>query len=136
MMQPDIFKAIETKFNADDPFTDYFAYHQTGSRYTCNPPVLDTDEDWICHLSDNEAGVNEAWQVGEMLIEAGYATSPDQQQYPDCMSYRKGAINIIVVYDCWMYKNWVKATEVCKFLNLLKKEDRKQVHRIICGEPT
>ena len=73
--------------------------------------------------------------VQEMLENEGFVTSEAQENYPDCLSYRKGYINIIVVFDEWLYKNWVKATKVCAHLNLLKKEDRKAVHRIICGEP-
>lgn len=134
---PEILTRIEQHFLKleDNLFPDSFVFQATGSRFTCNPPVLDTDEDWICYISKDSKGVERHWMVQEMLENEGFATSEDQENYPDCLSYRKDNINIIVVFDEWLYRNWVKATEVCKYLNLLKKEDRKMVHRIICGEP-
>jgi hypothetical protein len=135
---PKILTRIQTHFDQldDNPFADSFSFHPTGSRFTCSPPILDTDEDWICHIQKDAKGFERAYLVEGMLVDEGFETSEDQgENYPDCISYRKGDINIIVVYDDWVYKNWVKATQVCKYLNLLKKEDRKMVHRIICGEP-
>lgn len=112
-----------------NPFSDGLLYHPTGSAYTCNPPVTDTDEDWICYTDTGEP-----WRIQEALEKDGFVTSEDQGDYPDCISYRKGNVNIVVVFEAELYYNWVKATEVCKYLNLMEKQDRKMVHRIICGE--
>jgi len=139
-MIPEILTKIAAEFNLEESFEEFvfgvtrFNYHQTGSSFTCNPPVLDTDFDWICNLAEKEGSRDSSRQVEQLLEDAGYKTSMNQEQYPDCMSYRKDNINIIVVYDEWMYLNWIKATTICKRLNLMKKEDRKMVHRISCGE--
>jgi hypothetical protein len=139
-MIPEILTKIASEFSLEESFEEFvfgitrFNYHQTGSSFTCDPPVLDTDFDWICNLTGKKGSPDMTWRMEDILIAAGHETSENQEHYPDYVSYRKDNINIIVVYDEWMYRNWIKATTICKRLNLLEKEDRKMVHRISCGE--
>lgn len=126
MRKPEIIakleKAIETSV-----IYDTFLYYPTGSAFTCSPPSTTTDEDWIVWC-------DEPHKAQEVLVANGFKTSPEQREYPDCMSYRDGALNVIVIFEIGMFKDWIKATKVCAALNLLCKEERKLVHRVICGE--
>lgn len=104
-------------------------YSRTGSSYTCNPPIDTTDYDWIVHVSPNERD-----SFFQYLEENGYCMSDSQEDYTECLSFRKDNINIIVIENIEYYSSWVAATKICKNLNLLNKDDRKMVHRIVCGE--
>lgn len=128
MKRPDVLVALELRAPAG-VFAPQLYAAPTGSAYTCHPPVEDTDEDWIVHT---QSGIGFGIEVELSL--AGYERSEGQEDYGDCMSYRKGKVNIIVVYHLEMYHLWRKATEVCKALNLSDKADRKRVHRILCNE--
>lgn len=96
--------------------------YQTGSSVICNPPVLDTDIDFIIYSEERD-------ELEEFLTKEGYSVScTDKEEYQlgaegfEC--YRKGNINLIVTNDNEIYDRWVLATKTAKKLNLLKKKDR------------
>lgn len=92
--------------------------HPTGSRYICNPPPTDTDEDTVVLASP---GYEEA------LLKNGFKSSTNELEYDTLgafVSWRKGDENFIVTTNKQFYDNFVKATKLAKNLNLLKKEDR------------
>jgi len=127
METPLILIQLKEKYAGDENLiVELFLYEPTGSAYTCDPPVTDTDEDWI-------VWAEETAEVSEALEADGWVTGQDAEEY-DHVSFRKGRVNIILMHDMDFYYNWSKSTRICKQLNLLKKEDRKFVHRVICGE--
>lgn len=92
----------------------------TGSRVICDPPVLDTDEDVVVlsHYDSPE----EAWDIAQDL---GF--NPSTTVYGDkdtFRCYRRGNVNLIIVYYEEDFERWVAATVLAKRFNLLKKEDR------------
>lgn len=105
--------------------------YQTGSSVICNPPVLDTDIDYIIC----ERRVEFSWDVldtpslHKFLTSNGFKQSREDEEEYDMESvgftcYRKDNINLIVTDDYEWYNKWVLATKVAKALNLRNKADR------------
>lgn len=107
--------------------------HPTGSSYICNPPVLNTDEDWLVFVpSDN------LWIARSMLHSFHFTRSTQVGSYARIaeqkdrfMAYRSTSrcqygsnLNLIVTCDKDFYDKFKMATEESKRLNLLKKQDR------------
>jgi hypothetical protein len=118
----------------------------TGSRFNCDPPVMNTDQDYLVYCTSN---------FDDVLVAAGYqrasldlSTAPLQamvQQHsvpkkggkPDetFVSWRRGDINLIVTQSRKFFLKHKVAGFVCKNLNLLSKDDRIMVyHAIMYGE--
>ena len=95
-----------------------YASYPTGSRYICNPPPTNTDKDTVILVNGyydwQKLLLNEGWEDGET----------DYENVGDFQSYRKGEENYIVTEDEEFYKNFVKATEGARALNLMDKKDR------------
>ena len=95
-------------------------WRPTGSRYICEPPVLDTDEDWIVYVSGM---VEFAATLGKAV--PGFEEGESCCDCPDFVSIRlPGNINLIATDKHWFYRKYVIATEVAKRLNLRAKCDR------------
>lgn len=94
-------------------------FQMTGSRYICDPPPMDTDEDYV---------VQGHVDLTEALVSAGFVCGSDHVDEYDNDSYfeswRKGDFNIIMVYTSGFYDKFVKATEEAKRLNLTDKKGR------------
>lgn len=92
--------------------------HPTGSRYICNPPPMDTDNDTVFLVNGyydwRQMLLNDGWED----CGASYETGGEFQ------AFRKGEENWIVTEDEEFFTSYVKATEGAKALNLLNKEDR------------
>lgn len=107
-----------------------------GSSVTCDPPVLDTDRDFL--VMAKEGMVNELYAA---LVKSGwvttsideYASTSDEKPF---RSYRKGKANYIVT-DCKEYhKKFMYATYLAKRFNLLHKADRVDLFNcILYGVP-
>ena len=98
------------------------SYQMTGSRYICNPPPMDTDEDYIVLMCNPPVG-----DTLSALVESGFQMNTDPELYngcPDFYAFRNGQFNVICVDEPAMYQRWVDATEQAKVLNLLAKHDR------------
>ena len=99
---------------------------RTGSRYTCDPAPMDTDEDWIVYVESFSKF--QGW-----AINAGFekTTPEDHEAYGsgevEFKTYRRGEMNLIVTEDRQFYDDWMLATCVCRELNLLEKADRIRV---------
>lgn len=120
----------------DQPLLNHdtvISYHPTGSRYICNPPVIDTDEDWVVLVKSemypefaDHLEVNNFWQSN-----AGYSRT-------DFISYRSilnnDNRNIIVTFDPEWYQLFVEATEIAKDENLLHKVDRIALFELIMAK--
>jgi hypothetical protein len=90
----------------------------TGSRVICDPPPMDTDEDYVCLAHPSTEGA---------LVTAGFEASIDPEMYedlPDFIPYRCGEFNVIVTESEDFYERFVQATEEAKRLNLTEKSDR------------
>ena len=90
-----------------------------GSRVTCNPPPMDTDQDLLCFCAEDDYDAFGQW------------LSKREWKYEDCyrlhgefMSYRKEHWNVIATCDEKFFDNFMDATRSCKEKNLLKKEER------------
>lgn len=99
-----------------------------GSRVTCKPAPVNTDEDWLCLLpADAESGANfDAALVG-MGWRLGGSQPTDAEVMPPSArfwSYTHGEVNIIVTRSEEFYKRFMAATSVSTRLNLLEKDDR------------
>ncbi len=112
------------------PF-NFLDYWPSGSRYICNPPPTDTDNDTVI-LAENiaaacDALVKDGWEYGGSYVIGDY-----------WFSYKKtvdGVVeNFIVTQDSSQFAKWKKATELCKTLNLLNKNDRVAVFRAIVDD--
>jgi len=91
----------------------------TGSFYICNPPVLNTDIDFICFTTDladtKELLLLDGWE----LCGAGQYTEDNHW-----FACRKDEYNFIITNNNVYYERFVLATQVAKKLNLKNKVDR------------
>lgn len=100
--------------------TEYLKLHPTGSRYICDPPVMNTDIDFIVLVGEMAIAVLD-------LVSAGWKRPNNGEGYGDksyLTTFRRGEYNLIVMTDRKKFDKWVKATEEAKKKNLTKKEDR------------
>ena len=105
----------------------YTGVAPTGSSYICNPPVVDTDIDFVV-CSPN-------WdKLHTWLEQNGFVTNFEDYEIEDFRSYKRGIINLIVTDDPIFYKRFVKATEVAKNLNLLDKQQRVTLFNFVMYE--
>lgn len=95
----------------------YTEVEPTGSSYICNPPVVDTDIDFVVY-SPTLA------KLHEWCVVNGFKTNFEDYAIEEFRSYKRGVINLIVTNDATFYKRSVKATEVARQLNLLDKQQR------------
>lgn len=99
---------------------------RTGSREICDPPPLDTDEDYVCFMRKNPSDVYEA-------LEAMGFTPCDANEYDDQIqdwrAFRRGKLNLIVTHCTRFYNGFVLATLIAKDMNLTRKEDRVALFR-------
>jgi hypothetical protein len=102
----------------------------TGSRVICNPPVLDTDEDWVLMVPERRS-------FHDILVDAGYhRTSKSYYRVASSITtYRSDLnnINLIVTDDQGMFDRWREATEIATQENLTNKEDRIKLFELITG---
>ena len=107
--------------------------YQTGSSVICNPPVTDTDIDYVIYT-------NEEVKLDTFLKCEGFKESCyDEEEYDleeeGFTCYRKSNINLIVTINYNWYLKWVEATKLAKKLNLLQKEQRITLFKyILYGE--
>jgi hypothetical protein len=108
-----------------------------GSRVTCDPPPMDTDEDYLVLVKDSKVAV-----AGLKAIGFEYSSTPEQiEKYEQLNQSAQwkftslwfGDINYIVTDSQFFFERFLTATYVCKTLNLLKKEDRIMVFEAIRG---
>jgi hypothetical protein len=102
-------------------------WHRTGSSIICNPPVLNTDVDFMLFVQKPQLldfytnNFDKDWQTN-MLNYAGCILD----------TFRKGTYNILVTTDLVYYNIWATCTDIAIQLNLLKKEDRITLFCTMC----
>ncbi|WP_287178065.1 hypothetical protein [Mesorhizobium sp.] len=96
-----------------------------GSRVTCNPPPLDTDQDYLVEMPSDEQSIS---RVVGLLTDARFRWEGDTEHYQSAanefMSWRRGDINLIVTASAEFARRHRAATHVCTRLNLMVKDDR------------
>lgn len=151
------------------------AFEPVGSSVTCDPPVLDTDRDYLLYLEQGpNAGaiynfLHDNEYVNESVIETPVTTIPENgyvpadgrrieapglttafggahthtiltQRYPEARvsatdggfeSWRKDNINLIITYSKEFFDKFMAASDVCRKLNVLNKEDRVMVFEAV-----
>lgn len=111
--------------------TDTLAAHPTGSRYTCTPAVLDTDDDWLVLVPNLDKAGDELLAQG---FEACLGLSDPyeiEKQLWRFRAFRRGSLNLIVTDQREKYLQSVAATLLCAKLNLTDKDDRIELFRAI-----
>ena len=109
-----------------------------GSRVTCNPPPMDTDEDYLLLIDPSGLGSNQnssdvrLWNLEHYLRDNGWEVggslptdcitdlNPDEQFH----SWTKSELNLIITLSPTFYGRFMAATSVSKRLNLMNKPDR------------
>ena len=101
--------------------------HETGSSYICDPPVLDTDWDYLLLVEyiDNAHA--------DLLYRGFDYTSLEYEEMPGehFRTYRKDQYNLIVTTSTQWYVRFCAATEYCKTKNVLNKETRIMFFNLI-----
>ena len=102
----------------------------TGSYVTCNPPVTDTDQDWVVLIANCEfnESINHLQALGFDTGRAEYYLGSYIQ------AARKGTLNLILTWDEGTFQKTRLATDVAKELNLLEKSHRVLLFQAIRGE--
>ena len=114
------------------------ARHPTGSRFICDPPVMDTDDDWIILVEDLEYAKYKASRLDWIYSGAGYYREGNEE--PELgpfvsMRHAEGNSNYIFTEDAEFYERYVAATLLAKKYNLLNKADRIQLFQaVLYGE--
>jgi len=128
----DIRRTMITRAKAfPHPGGGHLRAYPVGSRWTCDPPPMDTDEDYIVY-----AGKTLAYKLDTKLSNMGFTTEGEDHygNRSDFKSYRSGEINLIVATSLRFVNLFLKATDVCLRLNLLDKDDRIEIFDIIMEE--
>jgi len=110
-----------------NPFLDKVVKMEyVGSRVTCSPPVLDTDEDVLIFTEEIETLVGNC-------IETGFKRDGSTRSTYGAgfVSLRQGRMNLIVTDNEEFFDKFMLATFVCKSLNLLSKAERVIVFQAI-----
>lgn len=107
------------------PFCDKIV--AVGSRITCNPPAIGTDQDWLVLYSSvvyqefmqdmHDAG----WSIGGSKIPLEDNILPTDQQFN---SFVLGENNVIATASPIFFQRFLAATSIAKRLNLRAKADR------------
>lgn len=103
-------------------------FERVGSSVTCDPPVTNTDIDYVVYAPRNfliDAVENQGYSIGGSFWE-------DNEFH----SLKRERINLIVTQSLDFYSKFLLATDVAKELNLLKKQDRVTLFQaILYGNP-
>lgn len=100
-----------------------------GSRCTCDPPPMGTDQDW---LAQAPARASHLSLLRACLEATGWTSARDHQsamqrgeRYPDEFeSWRRDEDNLILALHSGFYDSFMVASYLARRLNLLRKEDR------------
>lgn len=93
---------------------------RVGSRVTCDPAPVGTDEDWLL-LSHRDPA--------ERMTALGFRQDKGPEFYTgndngSFRSWRRGDVNVITTPDATFYELFLTATELARRFNLLAKADR------------
>jgi hypothetical protein len=101
-----------------------------GSRVTCNPPPMDTDEDYLVLIAptDWERNRIQMEQAGWRLGGADYAIDDPRFSF---QSWTFDELNLIMTDSLEFYDKHQIATYICKTMNIMAKEYRVMVFQAV-----
>ena len=97
-------------------------YFSTGSRVICNPPIMNTDIDYVVLIKNTEQFVKDLEDIGFSCIKediSGYNIKEGL-----FVSLRKDQINLIITETESFYNKFLAFTNEARSRNLTKKSDR------------
>jgi len=100
---------------------------RVGSRATCDPAPLDTDEDWLMLIRAEDFGLlvdsllAEGWEVGGSLIAPDDSSLPAEERFS---SFRRDDQNLLITASEQFHRRFLAASAFAKRMNLLSKSDR------------
>lgn len=97
-----------------------------GSRITCDPPVMDTDEDWLVVHYGRRTD-----ELRDLLVRQGWEAESTDYDSSYFASWRKGRVNLLVTSDQVWADRHRAATMLCRRLNLMDKADRIALFRAV-----
>lgn len=107
----------------------YEDFFRTGSSVICNPPVTDTDIDFMIYCKNTKPLIN-------YLVETGWELCGDEEygneEDSNFVAYRKDNLNYIITNDTDHYSKFEQATKLATKLNLLDKQQRIDLFHYIC----
>lgn len=123
---------LSLKFNM--PFNGVVSYYPVGSAHVCEPPVDNTDVDWLVLFESKTLLIDNinnmmsfGWRVsGDYPLD----TSPTQMWY----SLKKGNLNLIVTYSSDRFLRFVAAAALCKAENFTDKNQRIMIHNALISQ--
>jgi len=97
--------------------------YQTGSTVICNPPVTDTDIDYVVYTKELAGLIRFLEDQG---FEQSYVDDEEYEINEDGIfcSLRLGNANLILTSNHDYFLGFCNATDLAKKLNLVNKEDR------------
>jgi len=106
--------------------------YPTGSRYVCDPPVMNTDIDFVIYSTDKT--------VKERIIKFGYKDTTNNEptyhfQYEgyEFTAFRKRTVNLTLTHSKKFIDRHVVATHICKRKNVRNKLRRVFIHEAVRG---
>jgi hypothetical protein len=98
-------------------------WHPTGSRFTCDPPVMNTDEDYVCLMVDS----------GVLETLGFHCTTGENDNYDisEFTTWRYGRFNLVVTDSMKFYEKFVEATNEAKAKNILDKGERIKLFQMV-----
>ena len=109
-----------------------------GSRVTCSPPPMDTDEDFLLLVKDLDESVKKLKEIG---FDTGM-TKEQEAEYASLQrtsggrfkSLRFGDVNYIVTQSAFFFDRFLTATHICKTLNVMDKKQRILIFSGVFGD--
>lgn len=98
-------------------------YFPTGSRIICDPPVLDTDIDYVILVENKNKFEKEIFQIG--FRDSSHNTLCNYLNIKsEFNSYKRDQINLIITESESFYNKFFTFTNEARLRNLTKKSDR------------
>jgi len=109
-----------------------------GSRVTCSPPPIDTDEDFLLLVENMNDAVSKLVDIGF----SAHMTDEQIEEYKSLSgvscgrfkSLRFGDVNYIITESCFFFDRFLTATHICKTMNVLDKQQRILIFHAVFGD--
>lgn len=129
-------EGLQRAIAANDLYDLIVHAHLTGSNYTVDPPVTNTDIDFLVFIREDDQGhflcglSEEGWdECSSKTAEGRELYKLDPNYSSTWYSMRKDKFNIIVSWDWQWYCRAIAATELCRVLNIKDKQGRCDTFR-------
>ena len=111
-------------------------YELVGSRVTCDPAPLDTDQDVLVLTTAELWDTSLSAELGLTGFDKGGSDCGNQVDYLSQVplsfqSFTKDDLNLIITFDPEFFRRFMAATAVAKSLNLMAKDDRVMLFQAV-----